>query len=90
MFPGLIPGTVGATMTAGWPSNTSNASTPCLRRSPATGSPEPAPSRCVIPKGPIKKDYVVVPRGFAGDRRKFKLWARQAIDHALTLPKPKR
>ncbi len=39
-------------------------------------------------KGPIEKDYVVVPRGFEGDRRKFKLWARKAIDHALTLPKP--
>ncbi len=43
-----------------------------------------------FPKGPIKKDYVVVPRGFEGDRRKLKLWARKAIDHVLTLPKPKR
>lgn len=42
-----------------------------------------------FPKGPIKKDYVVVARGFADDRRKFKLWARKAIDHVLTLPKPK-
>ncbi len=40
--------------------------------------------------GPIEKDYVVVPRDFADDRRKFKLWARKAIDHVLTLPKPKR
>jgi len=43
-----------------------------------------------FPKGPIKKDYVLVPRDFADDRRKFKLWARQAIDHVLTLPNPKR
>ncbi len=42
-----------------------------------------------FPKGPIKKDYVVVPRAIEDDRRKFKLWARQAIDHVLTLPKPK-
>ncbi len=42
-----------------------------------------------FPKGPIKKDYVVVPRGFTDDRRKFKLWARKAIDHVLTPPKPK-
>ncbi len=43
-----------------------------------------------FPMGPIKKGYVVVPRGFEGDRRKLKLWARKAIDHVLTLPKPKR
>jgi TfoX/Sxy family transcriptional regulator of competence genes len=42
-----------------------------------------------FPKGPIKKDYVVVPRGFEDDRRKLKRWARKAIDHALTPPKPK-
>ncbi len=29
-------------------------------------------------------------RGFEGDRRKFRLWARKAIDHVLTLPKSKR
>ncbi len=43
-----------------------------------------------FPKGPVKKDYVVVPRGFADDRRKLKLWARKSIDYVLTLPKPKR
>ena len=43
-----------------------------------------------FPKGPIKKDYVVIPRGFEDDRRKLKHWARKAIDHALTLPRPTR
>lgn len=33
---------------------------------------------------------MIVPRGVADDRRKLRLLARKAIDHALTLPKPKR
>lgn len=41
-----------------------------------------------FPKGPIKKDYVVVPRGFADDRRKLKLWARKSIDHVLNTNDP--
>jgi TfoX/Sxy family transcriptional regulator of competence genes len=43
-----------------------------------------------FPDGPIKKDYVVVPRSYREDRRKLATWARKSIDHALTLPKPKR
>ncbi len=43
-----------------------------------------------FPKGPIKKDYVVVSRSYREDRRKLATWARKSIDYALTLPKPKR
>ncbi len=43
-----------------------------------------------FPDGPIKKDYVVVPRSYREDRRKLAIWARKSIDHALTLPKPKK
>ena len=43
-----------------------------------------------FPNGPIKKDYVVVPRSYREDRRKLATWARKSIDYALTLPKPKR
>lgn len=41
------------------------------------------------PKGPVKKDYAVVPAGFRTDKRKLALWARRSIDHALTLPLPR-
>ncbi len=43
-----------------------------------------------FPNGPIKKDYVVVPRSYREDRRKLATWARKSIDHVLTLPKPKK
>ncbi len=43
-----------------------------------------------FPNGPIKKDYVVVPRRYREDKRKLATWARKSIDHALTLPKPKK
>ncbi len=42
-----------------------------------------------FPKGPIKKDYVVVPRGLREDTKRLKAWARRSIDYALTLPRPK-
>ncbi len=42
-----------------------------------------------FPNGPIKKDYVVVPRSHREDKRKLATWARKSIDHVLTLPKPK-
>ena len=45
------------------------------------------PLRC-FPNGPIKKDYVVVPRSYREDTRKLATWARKSIDHALPLPKP--
>jgi TfoX/Sxy family transcriptional regulator of competence genes len=40
--------------------------------------------------GPVKKDYAVVPATFRQDRRKLALWTRRSIDHALTLPKPRK
>ena len=42
-----------------------------------------------FPKGPVKKDYAVVPAAFRTDKRKLALWARRSIDHALTLPLPR-
>jgi len=41
-----------------------------------------------FPNGPIKKDYVVVPRSYREDTRKLATWARKSIDYVLTLPKP--
>ena len=43
-----------------------------------------------FPNGPIKKDYVVVPRRYREDKRKLATWAGKSIDYALTLPKPKK
>ncbi len=43
-----------------------------------------------FPNGPIKKDYVLLPKSYREDRRKLATWARKSIDHALTLPNPKR
>lgn len=42
-----------------------------------------------FPKGPIKKDYVVVPRAIRDNRRRLRDWARRSIEHALSLPAPK-
>ncbi len=43
-----------------------------------------------FPKAPIKKQYVVLPDGMEDDPERLGFWARQSIDHALTLPAPKR
>ncbi len=43
-----------------------------------------------FPKGPIKKDYVVLPPSIRDDKRKLKYWAKRSLTYALTLPKPKR
>ena len=43
-----------------------------------------------FPKAPIKKQYVVLPDGLAEDPEQLRFWARQSIDHVLTLPAPKR
>ena len=40
--------------------------------------------------GPIKKDYILLPKSYREDRRKRATWARKSIDHVLTLPKPKK
>ncbi len=41
-----------------------------------------------FPDGPIKKDYVLLPKSYREDKRKLATWARKSIDHVLTLPKP--
>ena len=41
-----------------------------------------------FPKGPIKKDYVVLPKGMLSDMKILRTWVNVAIDYALTLPKP--
>ncbi len=43
-----------------------------------------------FPNGPVKKDYVVLPRKIRDDRRSLRAWARKSIAYALTLPKPKK
>ncbi len=43
-----------------------------------------------FPDGPIKKDYVLLPKSYREDKRKLATWARKSIDHVLTLPKPKK
>ena len=43
-----------------------------------------------FPKAPIKKHYVVLPEAVCDDSERIRFWARQSIDHVLTLPAPKR
>ncbi len=43
-----------------------------------------------FPKAPIKKQYVILPDAMEDDPERLGFWARQSIDHALTLPAPKR
>ena len=43
-----------------------------------------------FPKAPIKKQYAVLPDMVAEDPDRIRFWARQSIDHVLTLPAPKR
>ena len=43
-----------------------------------------------FPKGPIKKDYVVLPKSMLDDAEALQGWIKAAIEHALTLPKPKK
>ncbi len=43
-----------------------------------------------FPNGPIKKDYVVLPRKIRDDTRSLRAWARKSIAYAVTLPKPKK
>ena len=41
-----------------------------------------------FPKGPIKKDYVVLPRRMLEDMKTLKRLAKTSVDYALSLPKP--
>ncbi len=43
-----------------------------------------------FPEGPIKKDYVVLPKTILEDAGVLQSWIRLAIEHALTLPEPQR
>lgn len=38
-----------------------------------------------FPNGPVKKDYLVLPKAFLDDKRKCRRWARKSIDHVLIL-----
>lgn len=41
-----------------------------------------------FPKGPIKKDYVVLPRGLLRDTKSLRRWVNLSIQYAMTLPAP--
>lgn len=41
-----------------------------------------------FPKGPIKKDYVVLPKTILNDMKVLRSWVKVTIEYVLTLPKP--
>jgi len=41
-----------------------------------------------FPEGPIKKDYVVLPKTMLKDMRTLRRWVRVSIEYVLTLPEP--
>ena len=41
-----------------------------------------------FPKGPIKNDYVVLPKAMVDDVKLLRRWVKLTIEYALTLPKP--
>jgi len=43
-----------------------------------------------FPNGPIKKDYVVLPKTMLKDVRTLRHWVKVSIEYVLTLPKPVR
>ena len=43
-----------------------------------------------FPRGPIKKDYVVLPGTMVNDMNLLRSWVKITIEYALTLPKPLR
>ena len=43
-----------------------------------------------FPKGPIKKGYVLFPRGVAGGGRIIRQYAKESIEYVLTIPEPKK
>lgn len=43
-----------------------------------------------FPNGPIKKDYVVLPKTMLKDARTLRHWVRISIEYVLTLPEPVR
>ena len=41
-----------------------------------------------FPKGPIKKDYVVLPKAMLRDMKTLRRWVRVSVEYALSLPEP--
>ncbi len=41
-----------------------------------------------FPKGPIKKDYVLLPKTILNDDKALRSWVEVAIEYVLTLPRP--
>ena len=41
-----------------------------------------------FPKGPIKKEYVVLPKAMINDVKVLRCWVKVTIEYALSLPKP--
>ena len=39
-----------------------------------------------FPKGPIKKDYVVLPKAMVKDMKTLRRWAKVSIEYVLSLP----
>ena len=43
-----------------------------------------------FPKGPIKKDYVVLPKAMLKDMKALRRWVKVSIEYVLSLPAPVR
>lgn len=43
-----------------------------------------------FPKGPVKKDYVVLPKAMLKDMKTLRRWVKVSIEYALSLPAPVR
>ena len=43
-----------------------------------------------FPKGPIKKDYVVLPKSMLKDMKTLRRWVKVSIEYAASLPAPVR
>ena len=41
-----------------------------------------------FPKGPIKKDYVVLPKAMLKDTQALRRWVKVSIEYVLSLPAP--
>jgi len=41
-----------------------------------------------FPKGPVKKEYVVLPKTMLKDTKTLRRWVKKSIEYVLTLPKP--
>ena len=41
-----------------------------------------------FPKGPVKKDYIVLPKAMLKDVKTLRHWVNVSIEYALSQPKP--